>query len=259
MKRLRILLVDDHALVRRGVRGVLHSRRGWKVVGEAGNGREAVERALDLKPDVAVVDIGIPELDGIEVARQVRKNSPGTKVLMLTMHESDHMVQRALDAGAHGYILKSDLTESLVTAVRNVCAGGRFLTPKVAEIMKDGQLKREGRGQSPGDNSRVTPRERQVIWLLAEGKTSKEIAAHLDIAVRTVEGHRANVMLKLRCHSLAEVIHYAIRNGMTTVPAYDEVSPHLRPDPATARAFTSAARVASTASLAGHFLAKRTQ
>jgi DNA-binding NarL/FixJ family response regulator len=216
MKKLRILIADDHALVRRGARSVLHSRRGWRVVGEAVNGREAVERAVELKPDVAVVDIGMPELDGIEVARQVRKEVPGTKVLMLTMHDSDHMVQRALDAGAHGYILKSDLTESLVTAVKGVCDGEHFFTPKVSEIIKEKSLK--SRGEDQRGSSRITPRERQVIGFLAEGKTNREIAALLGIAVRTVEGYRARVMLKFGFRSLAGLIHFAIRHGMAKVP-----------------------------------------
>ena len=141
MKNLRILIADDHGLVRRGARAVLRSRRGWRVVGEATNGREAVQKAIELKPDVAVVDIGMPELDGIEVARQIREAVPDIKVLVLSMHESDQMVRRALDAGAHGYILKSDLTDTLPKAVKAVVEGKRFLTPKVSEIVLDGFLK----------------------------------------------------------------------------------------------------------------------
>ena len=130
MKPLRILIADDHGLVRRGARAVLLSRRGWRVVGEAANGREAVQKAKELKPDVAVVDIGMPELDGVEVARQIRETVPDTKVLVLSMHESDEMVRRALEAGARGYLLKSDLTECLANAVEAVAEGKRFLTPK---------------------------------------------------------------------------------------------------------------------------------
>lgn len=213
MKKLRILIADDHGLVRRGAREVLHSRRGWRVVGEAANGREAVRKAKELKPDVAVVDIGMPELDGVEVARQIRETVPETKVLVLSMHESDQMVRRALDAGARGYLLKSDLTESLVKAVKAVSEGKRFLTPKVSEIVVEGFLKTKGqhqRGERAG--ARTTPREIEIIRLLAEGKSNKEIAAELGIAVRTVETHRAKVMLKLGLHSLAELIHYAIRH-----------------------------------------------
>jgi len=213
LKNLRILIADDHELVRRGIRGVLRSQGGWRVVAEAANGREAVEKGLELKPDVAVVDIGMPELDGVEVARQIREAVPDTKVLVLTMHESDHMVRRALEAGARGYLLKSDLTECLAKAVKAIAEGKRFLTPKVSEIVLDGFLKprsqhQHGRGAGP----RTTPREFEIIRLLAEGKLNKEIAALLGIAVRTVETHRAKIMLKLGLHSLAELIHYAMRN-----------------------------------------------
>src|SRR4029077_2894985 len=143
VKKLRILIADDHELVRRGARAVLHSQPGWRVVGEAVNGWEAVEKAIDLKPDVGVVDISMPELEGIEAVRKIREAAPRSKVLVLTMHESDRMVQRALDAGAHGYILKSDLTQCLVKAVKVVSSGKPFLTPKVSKIMLEGSLKAE--------------------------------------------------------------------------------------------------------------------
>src|SRR6266404_5438248 len=180
MKKLRILIADDHGLVRRGAREVLHSQPGWKVVGEAANGREAVQKAIELKPDVAVVDIGMPELDGVEAVRQIRDAVPETKVLVLTMHESDHMVRRALDVGALGYLLKSDLTDSLRQAVKAVAEGERFLTPKVSEIVLHGFLKTKSQHQ-PGERAgaRTTPREIEIIRLLAGGKTNKEIAALL--------------------------------------------------------------------------------
>jgi DNA-binding NarL/FixJ family response regulator len=215
VKKLRILVADDHALVRRGARGVLHSRYGWRVVGEASNGLEAVEKAIKLKPDVAIMDISMPELDGVEVVRQIREAVPGSKVLVLTMHESDQMVKRALDAGAHGYILKSDLTDTLPKAVRAVAEGKRFLTPKVSEIVLDGFLKARNE-QKPGErrSTPATPREIEVIRLLADGKSNKEIATQLGITVRTVETHRAKIMLKLGFHSLADLIYYAIRNEL---------------------------------------------
>jgi len=215
MKKLRILIADDHGLVRRGARALLQSRRGWRVVGEAANGREAVERAKELKPDVAVVDIGMPELDGVEVARQIRAAVPDTKVLMLTMHESDQMVRRALDAGASGYLLKSDLTDCLPKAVQAVAEGKRFLTPKVSEIVLEGFLNSKSPHRQEGrEGPRITPRELEIIRLLAEGKTSKEISPQLGITVSTVETHRAKIMLKLGLHSLAELIHYALRHGI---------------------------------------------
>jgi DNA-binding NarL/FixJ family response regulator len=215
MKQLRILIADDHGLVRRGARAVLCSRRGWRVVGEAANGREAVQKAKELKPDVAVVDISMPELDGVEVARQIRQTVPDTKVLVLSMHESDQMVRRALEAGASGYLLKSDLTECLGKAVEAVSEGKQFLTPKVSEIVLEGFLNTKNKHQqAERAGTRVTPRESEIIRLLAEGKSNKEVAALLGIAVRTVETHRSKIMLKLGCHSLADLIHYAIRHGL---------------------------------------------
>jgi len=212
LKKLRILIADDHELIRRGARAVLRSR-GWSVVAEAANGREAVQKTIALNPDVAVVDIGMPELDGVEVTHQIRVAVPNTKVLVLTMHESDQMVRRALDAGALGYLLKSDLTESLAKAVKAIAEGKRFLTPKVSEIVLHGFLKPRSphlHGNLAGP--RATPRELEIIRLLAEGKSNKEIAPLLGITVRTVETHRAKIMLKLGLHSLAELIHYALHN-----------------------------------------------
>ena len=215
MKKIRILIADDHGLVRRGTASVLRSRRGWRIVGEAANGREAVEKAIKLKPDVAILDVGMPELDGFDATRQIVAAVPDTRVLILTMHESGQMVRRALEAGARGYLLKSDLTKSLVKAVEAIAEGKRFLTPKVSEIVLDGFLKadKEPR-QVKRAGTRTTPRETEIIRLLAEGKMNKEIAAQLGITVRTVETHRAKIMLKLGLHSLADLIHYAIRQGL---------------------------------------------
>jgi DNA-binding NarL/FixJ family response regulator len=218
MKKLRILLADDHVLIRRGARGVLQSQQGWRVVGEAGNGTEAVEKAKRLKPDVAIVDISMPELDGVQVARQIRKTVPNTKVLVLTMHESEQLVESALGAGAHGYILKSDLTASLVKAVKEVCGGRRSLTPRVSEIVVKGFLKARSDNQLEGrTGTQPTSRQLEVVRLLAEGKVNKEIACRLGIAVRTVEAHRANIMQKLGLHSLADLIRYALLNGIISL------------------------------------------
>jgi DNA-binding NarL/FixJ family response regulator len=212
VKKLRILVADDHGLMRRGTRVLLEAQHGWKVVGEAANGREAVEKTIELKPDVTILDISMPDLDGVQVTRQIREAVPDTKVLVLTMHESDRMVQRSLDAGAHGYILKSDLPECLPTAVKAISEGKRFLTPKVSEIVLEGFLKTGSKHeQGEGTGGRTTARETEVIRLLAEGKANKEIAALLGITVRTVQTHRSKIMLKLGIHSLAELIHYAMR------------------------------------------------
>jgi DNA-binding NarL/FixJ family response regulator len=222
-KKVRILLADDHELVRRGIRGLLRARRGWTVVGEAANGRAAVEKANKLKPDVAIVDISMPDLDGLQVTRQIREVTPNTEVVVLTMHESDQMVRRVLDAGALGYVLKSDLAIHLVKAVRDVSAGKLFLTPRVSDIVLKGFLK-TGNQPGPGGHSRAlpTPREVEIIRLLAEGKANKKIAAELGITIRTVETHRAKIMLKLGLHSLTELIHYAIRQEIFLSPGGSE-------------------------------------
>ena len=222
-KKLRILVADDHELVRRGIRGLLRAQRGWKVIGEATNGREAVEKTNKLKPDVAIVDISMPDLDGLQATRQIREVAPRTSVVVLTMHESDQMVRRVLDAGALGYVLKSDLAAHLVKAVKDVSAGKVFLTPRVSDIVLKGFLKNRNQPE-PMENSRArpTPREVQVIRLVAEGKANKEIAAELGITLRTVETHRARIMLKLGMHSLAELIHYAIRNKIVSAPSASE-------------------------------------
>jgi DNA-binding NarL/FixJ family response regulator len=222
-KKLRILVADDHELVRRGIRGLLRAQRGWRVIGEATNGREAVEKTNKLKPDVAILDISMPDLDGLQATRQIREAAPRTSVVVLTMHESDQMVRRVLDAGALGYVLKSDLAAHLVKAVKNVSAGKMFLTPRVSDIVLKGFLK-NGSQPEPPENSRArpTPREVQVIRLVAEGKANKEIAAELGITLRTAETHRAKIMLKLGMHSLAELIHYAIRNKIVSAPSASE-------------------------------------
>jgi DNA-binding NarL/FixJ family response regulator len=222
-KRLRILVADDHELVRRGIRGLLCARRGWTVVGEAMNGREAVEKANRLKPDVAILDISMPDLDGLQATRRIRDAVPTTEVVVLTMHESDQMVRRVLDAGALGYVLKSDLPTQLVKAVKDVSAGKQFLTPRISDIVLKGFLKTGNQVDTMGRSQvRPTSREVEVIRLLAEGKANKEIAIRLGITIRTVETHRAKIMLKVGVHSLAELIHYAIRRKIFTAPNAEE-------------------------------------
>lgn len=222
-KKLRILVVDDHELVRRGIRGLLRIRRGWKVVGEAVNGREAVEKANKLKPHVAIVDISMPDLDGLQATRQIREVAPNISVVVLTMHESDQMVRRVLEAGALGYVLKSDLATHLVRAVEDVAGGKLFLTPKVSDIILKGFLKTESQtGPVERLQPKPTSREVEVIRLLAEGNSNKKISADLGITVRTVETHRAKIMVKLGLHSLAELIHYAIGSKIVPPPRSSE-------------------------------------
>jgi DNA-binding NarL/FixJ family response regulator len=218
LRKLRILIADDHALLRRGTRTILQARRGWKIVGEAANGREALEKTLRLKPDVTILDISMPELDGVEVTRQIRKSLPDVKVLVLTRHESDQMIRRALEAGANGYLLKSDLVDHLPKAVKAVADNKGFLTPRISEIILKGFI---NAGNKPDEEMRagvrITPRELEIIRLLAAGKSNKEVSTQLGITVRTVETHRSKIMLKLGLHSLAELIHYAMRNEIISV------------------------------------------
>jgi DNA-binding NarL/FixJ family response regulator len=215
-------VADDHELVRRGIRGVLHAQRGWTVVGEAVNGRDAVEKANKLKPHVAIVDISMPDLDGLQATRQIREASPTTEVVVLTMHESDQMVRRVLDAGALAYVLKSDLAAHLVKAVKAVSAGKLFLTPRVSDIVLKGFLRNGSQTVSRNSQDQPTPREVEIIRLLAQGKANKEIAAELGITLRTVETHRANIMLKLDIHSVASLVHYAISHNIVPAPSAAE-------------------------------------
>ncbi|MCL5006492.1 MAG: response regulator transcription factor [Acidobacteria bacterium] len=213
MRTLRILIADDHEVVRQGVRAILEAQTGWSIVAESENGLEAVEQARETAPDIALLDISMPQLNGLEATRQILKQRPETQVLILTMHESNELVQEVLAAGARGYILKTDAKRDLVNAVSSLGEGRPFFTSKVAEMVLAGYRQR-GASASPSVSAgeRLTARERQIVQLLAEGKSSKEIAAALNISIKTAETHRANVMRKLDLHSLADLVRYAIRN-----------------------------------------------
>ena len=213
--QLRILVADDHSIVRAGLRTLLESRPGWQVCAEAANGREAVEKGGKLKPDVAVLDISMPLLNGIEATRQLRRISPETEVLILTMHDADQMVQQVLEAGARGYILKDDADRSLLEAVDAVRRHRLFFSSRVAERFgSPGLAAGHPDAPAPRSRSQLTQREREIVQLLAEGKSNKEVAGVLNISVRTAETHRANIMLKLNLHSIVELVHYAVRNGI---------------------------------------------
>lgn len=212
----RIVIADDHELVRQGIRNLLSACRGWKVVGEAANGEQAVKMTQTLRPHVLIMDITMPQVDGLEATRQIRANSPDTKILILTMHESDQMVRRILRAGALAYVLKSDLAAQLVKAVREVSLGRLFLTPKVVGIVVRGFLNAEK--ELPGQNAVTTPRETEIMKLLVGGKSNKEIGSILGIAVRTVETYRAKIMFKLGVHSITELIHYALNHELVSFP-----------------------------------------
>lgn len=214
-KPLKILIADDHEVVRQGVRTIVELQAEWTIVAEACNGADAVSRALETQPDIALLDITMPELNGLEAAKQILKQLPGTQILILTMHESDELVREVLAAGARGYVLKTDARRDLVNAVRSLSEGRPFFTSKVAEMVLEGF--RHGGTPAKAEiavGERLTAREREVVQLLAEGKTSKEIATALDISVKTADTHRANLMRKLNLHSLADIVRYAIRNKM---------------------------------------------
>jgi DNA-binding NarL/FixJ family response regulator len=208
---LRILVADDHQVVRTGLRALLETNSGWQVCAEAANGREAVEKAQELTPDVAVLDIGMPLLNGVEATRQIRKLSPKTEVLILTMHDSEVLIQEVLEAGARGYILKDDADRNLIDAVGALSRHEPYLSFRVSKVFSNAPLS-PGDDYSTSDRRRLTPREREILQLLAEGKSNKEIAGFLGISVKTAETHRANIMLKLDFHSITELVRYAVRN-----------------------------------------------
>jgi DNA-binding NarL/FixJ family response regulator len=213
MPVLKVLIADDHEIVRQGLRSMLEAQRDCQVVGEAGDGRQAVTLTKELNPDVVILDIGMPTLNGLEATRQILKMRPQTKVLILTMHESDSVIREVLDAGARGYILKTDAGRDLVTAVDSLRRNKTFFTSRVSQMILDGFLKGDPRPQNSESGAvRLTPRQREIVQLLAEGKSSKEVAVALDLSVKTAETHRANIMRKLDCHSVSEVVRYAIRN-----------------------------------------------
>jgi|SRR5450432_906464 len=212
-KSLRILVVDDHDIIRRGLRQLLTARQGWEVCGESKTGREAVAMAQQLKPDMVVMDISMPDLNGLEAARRIHKELPKTGILILTMHFSDQLVREVVDSGARGYILKSDADKELVSAVEAISNRRTFFTSRASEMLLDG-FSRLNSGAEPKLplRNRLTSREREIVQLLAEGKSSKEVAVALGISVKTAETHRANIMRKLELHSVSELVRYAIKN-----------------------------------------------
>jgi DNA-binding NarL/FixJ family response regulator len=209
MAALKLLLADDHEIMRKGLRSLLESQRDCEVVGEAADGRQAVALAKELSPDIVILDISMPLLNGLEATRQILKIRPETKVLVLTIHEADPLIREVLDAGARGYILKTDASRDLLTAVESLRRNKTFFTSRVAQMVLDGFLKPT---EADRGGTRLTPRQREIVQLLAEGKSSKEVAVALDLSVKTAETHRANIMRKLDCHSVSAVVRYAIRN-----------------------------------------------
>jgi two-component system response regulator NreC len=213
MAALRILLADDHTVVRQGLRKVLEERPEWQVVAEAGDGRDAVRLAEQHKPDVAVVDVAMPLLNGIEATRQITRRAPQTKVLVLSMYSDEAYVTQMLKAGATGYLLKDSADVDLLQAVQAVSQGKSFFSPAVARLMSDDYARQRGENAVDRYES-LSEREREIFQLVAEGKTNKEMAALLFISPSTVETHRARIMEKLDLHSAAEIVLYAVRRGV---------------------------------------------
>lgn len=211
---LRILLADDHTLVRQGLRKILEEVNDWEVIGEANDGREAVRQAVKKKPDVAILDVGMPQLGGIEAARQIMRRAPNVKVLILSMHADEAYVTQALRAGAKGYLLKDSADADLIRAVTAVSQDKSFFSPSVAKVMLDDYLRHlADRGITDRYDS-LSEREREVFQLIAEGKSNKEIAEILFISPSTVETHRAHILEKLDLHGAAELVLYAVRRGI---------------------------------------------
>ncbi|HWW76629.1 MAG TPA: response regulator transcription factor [Pyrinomonadaceae bacterium] len=215
----RIMLADDHEVVRKGLRAMLETRKGWEVCGEAATGREAVRLAAELQPDIAVIDLSMPELDGLEATRRIRHEAPGTEVLVFTMYDTPRMVREVLAAGARGYVLKSDAARHLITAVETLSEHKPYFTSAVSESILEGYLQfvsgdeqRSAQRAAGGTPNLLTRREREIVQLLAENLTNKEVAAKLSISVKTVETHRGAIMRKLGLNSIVELVYYALRN-----------------------------------------------
>lgn len=205
----RILIADDHEVVRSGLRSILEAQPNWEVVAEAADGKQAIAKAMETRPDVAVVDYSLPLINGIEVTRQIRRRLPKTEVLIFTMHDNEMLVGELLKAGGRGYLLKSDAKRYLLEAIENLAAHKPFFTGKVSETLLESFLKRSTRATST-----LTPREREVVRLIAEGHSNKQVAGILDISIKTVETHRSAVMRKLNLSSSATLVRYAVRNKL---------------------------------------------
>lgn len=212
MANVRILLADDHAMLRDGVRMVLEAHPGFEVVGTADNGRDAVRLAKELCPDIAVLDVAMPELNGLEATRAIRSISPDTEIVVLSMHEGEEYLREALRAGAAGYVLKRAAAKELVGAINAVRRGDKYLDPGLTHTLISDYVRQVERGDDTPDS--LTDRELEVLKLVAEGNTNRQIALQLNISIKTVQTHRANLMDKLNLHDRTELVRYAIRRGL---------------------------------------------
>jgi DNA-binding NarL/FixJ family response regulator len=217
MKTLRILIADDYEVIRYGVRSLLQDRPDWEVCGEAVDGREAVNMAAHLRPDVVILDIGMPNLNGLDAARQILCDAPETLIVILTMDESERSVREALRAGVRGIVLKSDAARDLVLAIDALRDHRTFFTAEVAEMVLNGYMGRETPNNVWTLRDPLSRREREVVQLLAEGKTTKDVAVVLGLSVKTAETHRANIMRKLNLHSVSQLVLYAVRNNIVQI------------------------------------------
>jgi DNA-binding NarL/FixJ family response regulator len=213
MRSLRILLADDHTVVRQGLRKVLEERPEWQVIAEAGDGREAVRLAEQLVPDVAILDIAMPLLNGIEATRQITRRVPATRIVVLSMYADEAYVTQILQAGAAAYLLKDSADVDLIHAVHEVSQGKSFFSPAIARVMLDDYV-RPGSEKGASRYASLSEREREIFQLIAEAKTNKEIASLLNVSPKTVETHRGHIMEKLDLHSAAEIVLYAVRQGV---------------------------------------------
>jgi two-component system response regulator NreC len=211
---IRILLADDHTIVRQGIRRILEEHADWRVVGEAADGREAVRLTLELRPEVAILDIGMAQLNGIEATRQITRRAPGVRVLMLSMYADEAYITQAVEAGAIGYLLKDSADAELVRAVTGAIQNRAFFSPKVATVLLDEYRKSLARRGITDRYESLSEREREVFQLVAEGHSNKSIATILGVSPATIETHRAHIMEKLDLHSVAEIVLYAVRRGV---------------------------------------------
>src|SRR5229473_5650755 len=227
MPTLRILIADDHEVVRHGIRVLLESHPAWQVCGEATDGRQAVEMEKQLRPDLVILDIGMPNLNGLDASRQILARNSRQRILILTIYETEQVVKAVLEAGARGFVLKSDAGHDLIAAVEALHQNRTFFTSRVAEMVLKGYLKPDEKQADPEvARPALTAREREVVQLLAEGKSTKEVAVMLNLSVKTAETHRSNIMRKLGLHCLSELVLYAVRNGIIQIakPILEESS-----------------------------------
>ena len=213
--KITVLIADDHAIVRQGIASLLSLNEEFEIIGEAENGRDAVQLTLEKQPDVVLMDIGMPILNGLEATRQIKKHSVQTKVLILSGYENDEYILQVIQSGANGYILKTTYLEDLYTAIRSVHSGQAFFSPSVSKVIVEGYLDRSSNKSDTQNLAHpLTAREREILQLIAEGHLHQQIADRLNISVRTVDTHRNNIMKKLEAHDVTELVRYAIRTGL---------------------------------------------